>query len=114
MAATPEENLTTIDVLLSLGTDLPVQNTDFDENAVLVPLAPQPQEPTYAPQPSIIGTAVKIKDKGTPPKTAQTDAKRKKTFVTVKYKLRWKYVNKTRKFPCGKCRMIFNSQREVN
>ena len=95
VAATAEETRTAIDALLSLSTDLPVPNTDFDENAALVPLAPQPQEPTNAPQPSIIGTAVKIEDKGTPSKTAQTDAKRKKTFVTVEYKLKRKYVNTT-------------------
>ena len=114
VAATAEETRTAIDALLSLGTDLPVPNTDFDENAALVPLAPQPQEPAKALQPSIIGTAVKVEDKGTPLKTAQNDAKRKKTFVTVEYKLKRKYVNTTRKFPSEKCRTIFNSQREVN
>ena len=87
VAATDEETQTAIDALLSLGTDLPVPNTDFDENAALVPLAPQPHEPTNALQPSIIGTAVKIEDKGTLPKSAQSDAKKKKTFVTVEYKL---------------------------
>ena len=95
VAATAEETQTAIDVLLSLGTDLPVPNTDFDENVALVPLAPQPHEPTNALQPSIIGTAVKIEDKGTPPKSAQSDAKKKKTFVTVEYKLKRKYVNTT-------------------
>ena len=114
VAATAEETQTAIDALLSLGTDLPVPNTDIDENAALVPLAPQPHEPTNALQPSKIGTAVKIEDKETPPKPAQSDAKKKKTFVTVKYKLKQKYVNTTRKFPCEKCRTIFNSQREVN
>ena len=95
-------------------------NIDFNENAALVPLAPQPHdanqliEPTYASQPSIIGTAVKIEDKGTPPKIAQSDDKKKKTFVTVEYKLKWKYVNTTRKFPCEKCCAIFSSQCEVN
>ena len=120
VAATAEETRTAIDALLSSGTDLPVPNTDFDENAALVPLAPQPHdanqhiEPTNASQPSIIGTAVKIEDKGTQPKIAQSDDKKKKTFVTVEYKLKRKYVNTTRKFPCEKCRTIFNSQREVN
>ena len=120
MAATAEETRTAIDVLLSLGTDLPVPNTDLDENVALVPLAPQPHdvnqpiEPTNALQPSIIGTAVKIEDKGTPPKSPQSDAKKKKTFVTVEYKLKRKYVNTTRKFPCDKCHTIFNSQCEVN
>ena len=98
VAATAEETRTAIDALLSLGTDLPVPDTDFNENAALVPLAPQPHdvnqpiEPTNALQPSIIGTAVKIEDKGTTPKSAQSDAKKKKTFVTVEYKLKWKYV----------------------
>ena len=114
VAATAEETRTAIDALLSLGTDLPVPDTDFDENVALVPLAPQAQEPAKAPQPSTIGTAVKIEDKGTPSKTAPTAAKRKKTFVTVEYKLKRKYINTTRKFPCGKCCTIFNSQCEVN
>ena len=120
MASTAEETQTAIEALLSLGTDLPVPNTDFDENAALVPLAPQshdanqPIEPANTSQPSIIGTAVKIEDKGTPSKLAQSDAKKKKTFVTVEYKLKRKYANKTRKFPCEKCHTIFTSQREVN
>ena len=71
VATTAEETQTAIDALLSLGTDLPVPNTELDENAALVPLAPQPQEPTKAPQPSIIGTAVKIEDKGTPPNSTK-------------------------------------------
>ena len=37
VAATAEETQTVIEALLSLGTDLPVPNTDFDENATLVP-----------------------------------------------------------------------------
>ena len=110
VAATAEETQTVIDALLSLGTDLPVPNTDFDENATLVPLAPQP----IALQSSIIGTAVKIEDKGTSSKAAQPESKKKKTFVTVEYKLKRKYVNTSRKFPCEKCRTIFYSQREVN
>ena len=119
VAATTEETQTAIDALLSLGTDLPVSNTDLDENAALVPLAPQPHDanqpidPTKTSQPSIIGTAVKIEDKGTPSKVAQSD-ERKKTFVTVEYKLKQKYVNKTRKFPCEKCHTTFSSQHEVN
>ena len=108
MAATAKETQTVIDALLSLGTDLPVPNTD--ENATLVPLAPQP----IALQSSIIGTAVEIEDEGTSSKAAQPYAKKKKTFVTVKYKLKWKYVNTSRKFPCEKCHTIFYSQREVN
>ena len=86
-----------------MGTDLPVPNTDSDENAALVPLAPQshdvnqPIEPANVLQPSITGTAVKIGDKGTPSKLAESDAKKKKTFVTVEYKLKRKYVNKTLK-----------------
>ena len=107
---------TAIDALLSLGTDLPVPNTDFNEDVTLVLLAPQPHDANQpiAIQSSIIGTAVKIEDKGTSSKAAQPDAKKKKTFVTVEYKLKWKYVNTTRKFPCEKCRTIFNSQCEVN
>ena len=93
---------------------------DLDDNAALVPLAPQPHdanqpiEPTNASQPAIIGTAVKIDDKGTPPKIMQSDGKKKKTFVTVEYKLKPKYVNTTHKFPCEKCHIVFSSRREVN
>ena len=73
VAATAEETKTVIEALLSLGTDLPAPNTDLDENATLVPLAPQP----IALQSSILGTAVKTEDKGTLPKAAQPDAKKK-------------------------------------
>ena len=116
VAATAEETQTVIDALLSLGTDLPVPNTDFDENATLVPLAPQLHDANQpiALQPTIIGTAVKTEDKDTSSKAAQPDAKKKKTFVTVEYKLKRKYVNTSRKFPCEKCRSIFYSQHEVN
>ena len=116
VAATAEDTQTAIDALLSLGTDLP----DLDGNASLVPLVPQrcdadqPNEPSNPSQPSIIGTAVKIEDRGTPQKPPQSDVKKKKTFVTVKYKLKRKYVNTTRKFPCEKCHTNFNSQHEVN
>ena len=109
MAATAEETQTVIEALLSLGTDLPVPNTDLDENATLVPLAPQP----IALQSSTTGTSVKKEDKGTLSKATQPDAKKKKTFVTVEYKLKRKYVNTSRKFPCEKC-TIFYSQPEVN
>ena len=110
VAATADETQTVIEVLLSLGTDLPVPNTDLDENATLVPLAPEP----IALQSSTTGTSVKKDDEGTLPKATQPDAKKKKTFVTVEYKLKRKYVNTSRKFPCEKCRTIFYSQREVN
>ena len=120
MAATAEETQTAIDALLTLGSDLPVPDTELGENAALVPLAPQaheanhPMQPTDATQPLIIGTAVKIEEKGIQPKIEQSDEKKKKTFVTVEYKLKQKYVNTTHKFPCEKCRVIFGSQREVN
>ena len=110
VAATAEETQTAIEALLSLGTDLPVPNTNLDENAALVPLAPQP----IASQSSTTGTSVKKEDKGTSSKATQPDAKKKKTFVTVEYKLKRKYVNTSRKFPCEKCRTTFYSQREVN
>ena len=110
MATTADETQTVIEALLSLGTDLPVPNTDLDENATLVPLAPEP----IAIQSSTTGTSVKKDYEGTLPKATQPDAKKKKTFVTVEYKLKRKYVNTSRKFPCEKCRTIFYSQREVN
>ena len=109
VAATAEETQAAIEALLSLGTDLPVPNTDLDENATLVPLAPQ----HIALQSSTTGTSVKKEDKGTSSKATQPDAKKKKTFVTVEYKLKRKYVNTSQKFPCEKCRTTFYSQREV-
>ena len=49
------------------------------------------------------------------PKTKpDTELKKKKTFVTVEYKLKCKYINTKCKFPCDKCRKIFGSQKEVN
>ena len=42
------------------------------------------------------------------------DGTKKKTFVTVEYKLKRKYVNTSRKFPCGRCEKTFTSQKEVN
>ena len=120
VATTVKETQTAIDALLSLGTDLPLPGTDLDESAALVPLVPQqhdanqPNKPTNPSQPLIIGTAVKIEGRGIPQKMAQSDVKKKRTFVTVEYKLKRKYVNSTRKFPCEKCHTIFNSQREVN
>ena len=120
VAATAEETQTAIDALLALGSDLPVPDIELDENAALVPLAPQAQEaknpmqPTDETQPLIIGTAVKIEEKEIQPKIKQSNEKKKKTFVTVEYKLKWKYINTTHKFPCNKCREIFGSQREVN
>ena len=76
VAATAEETQTGIEALLSLGTDLPVPNTDLDENAALVPLAPQP----IASQSSKTGTSVKKEDKGTSSKATQPDAKKKKNI----------------------------------
>ena len=76
MAATAEETQMAIEALLSLGTDLPVPNTDLDENATLVPLAPQ----HIALQSSTTGTSVKKEDKGTSSKATQPDAKKKKNI----------------------------------
>ena len=95
MAATAEETQTAIEALLSLGTDLPVPNTDLDENATLVPLAPQ----HIALQSSTTGTSVKKEDKGTSSKATQPDAKKKKTFVTVEYKLKRNMSTQVESFP---------------
>ena len=48
------------------------------------------------------------------PGNDQPTEKKKKTFVTVEYKLKRKYVNTKRKFQCEKCHQNFGSQREVN
>ena len=62
----------------------------------------------------IINTAVKEEKKTVQPKIELSTEKKKKTFVTVEYKLKQKYVNTKCKFPCKKCRQNFGSQREVN
>ena len=125
VAATSEETKRTFDHLLNLG-----ETADFDddnENAglvPLVPLAPQPQQdatqqnPNTVMLPLIIGTAIKIetphdmvKKKDT---TEEKKDEKKKTFVTVEYMLKCKYVKTTCKFPCGRCTKVFANQCEVN
>ena len=137
VAATTDEIKTAIEALLPLGTDVPSLAGDLDENAALVPLFPQIANPdllTPAPEPPVqptnntpvnaiddqpkvlvnIGTAVKIENKMNPKAEQNTAQKKKKTFVTVEYKLKCKYTNTKRKFPCEKCRVNFGSQKEVN
>ena len=122
MAATEEEMQTAIEVLLSLGSDIPAPDAEIDENAALVPLVPQvpdpgpPIQPTDEAQtvPIVISTAVKEEQKTIQPKINLPTEKKKKTFVMVEYKLKQKYVNTKCKFPCEKCRQNFGSQREVN
>ena len=63
--------------------------------------------------PVVIGTAVKEEQKTIQPKS-ELPTEKKKTFITVEYKLKCKYVNTKCKFPCEKCRQNFGSQREVN
>ena len=41
MAATEEEMQTAIEALLTLGSDMLAADAELDENAALVPLAPQ-------------------------------------------------------------------------
>ena len=122
VAATEKDMQTAIEALLTLGADMPTADAEIDKNAALVPLAPQVPDPGPPPQPidadrtepKIIGTAVKVEQKTTQPGNDQPTEKKKKTFVTVEYKLKWKYVNIKRKFPCEKCHQNFGSQREVN
>ena len=122
VAATEEETQTAIEALLTLGSDMPAADAELDENAALVPLAPQAPNPGPPPQPTdvsqtepkIIGTAVKVEQKTIQPGNDQPTEKKKKTFVTVEYKLKRKYVNTKCKFLCEKCHQNFGSQREVN
>ena len=122
VAATEEETQTAIEALLTLGADMPAADAEIDENAALVPLALQAPDPGPPPQPinanqtepKIIGTVVKVEQKTIQPGNDQPTEKKKKTFVTVEYKLKWKYVNTKCKFPCKKCHQNFGSQREVN
>ena len=65
-------------------------------------------------EPKIIGTAVKMEQKTIKPGNDQSTKKKKKTFVTVEYKLKRKYVNTKQKFPCEKYRQNFGSRKEVN
>ena len=120
VAATEEEMQTAIEVLLT-QTRLEA-DVEIDENAALVPLAPQAPDPGPPPQvidadrtePKIIGTAVKVERKTIQPGNDQPTEKKKKTFVMVEYKLKRQYVNTKCKFLCEKCHQNFGSQREVN
>ena len=68
MAATKEETQTAIEVLLTLGADMPAADAGINENTALVPLAPQVPDPGPPPPPTdvdlteskVIGTAVKV------------------------------------------------------
>ena len=101
MAGTEEEMQRAIEVLLTLGSDMPAADAELDENAVLVPLAPQAPDPGPPPQPTdvnqtepkIIGTVVKMEQKTIQPGNDQPTEKKKKTFMMVEYKLKRKYVN---------------------
>ena len=101
MAGTEEETQTAIEALLTLGSDMPAADAELDENAALVPLAPQAPDPGPPPQPTdvnqtepkIIGTVVKVEQKTIQPGNDQPTEKKKKTFVMVEYKLKQKYVN---------------------
>ena len=108
VAATADETQTAIEVLLSLGSDIPAPDAEIDENAALVPLVPQVPDPEPPLQPTdealtvpiVISTAVKEEKKIVQPKIELSTEKKKKTFVTVEYKLKQKYVNTKCKFPC--------------
>ena len=101
MAATEEETKTIIDTLLTLGSYIPAPDEEIDENASLVSLVPQAPDPEPPPQPTdakqtepeIIGTATKVEQITIQPGNDQSTKKKKKTFVTVEYKLKRKYVN---------------------
>ena len=96
VAATKEETQTAIAALLSLGLDLPAPNMELNENAALVPLVPEglalvvPMPTTDEAQtvPLVIGTAIKEEQKLIQPKAKLPTEKKKKTFVTVEYKLK--------------------------
>ena len=49
VAATEEEMQTAIEVLLTLGADILAADAEIDENAALVPLAPQAPDPGPPP-----------------------------------------------------------------
>ena len=120
--AATEDTQSAIAALLSLGSDLPPSDIDYDENAALVPLIPQAPLPGPTPPqaddaqtvPLVIGTAIKKETKTEKPDNGTNNGQKKKTFVTVEYKLKRKYVNTSHKFPCGRCQKIFSSQKEVN
>ena len=122
MAATEEETQTAIEVLLSLGSDMPAPDAEIDENASLIPLVPQvpdpgpPVQPTDEAQtvPIVNGTVVKEEQKTIQPNNDRPTEKKKKTFVMVEYKLKRKYINTKQKFPCEKCHQNFGSQRDIN
>ena len=101
VAATEEETQTAIEALLTQDSDMPAPDAEIDENALLIPLAPQvpdpgpPVQPTDEAQtvPVVIGTAVKEEQKTIQPNNDRPTEKKKKTFVSVEYKLKQKYIN---------------------
>ena len=107
VAATEDETQTAIAAMLSLGTDLPPPDNDCNDNAALVLLVPHvPLVPTSGPTPSqaqnaggehtvpvVIGTAVKTETKTDQADDETNNRQKKKTFVTMEYKLKRKYVN---------------------
>ena len=122
VAATKDETQTATAALLSLGTDLPPLDIDYDENAALVPLVPPvptlglipPKAADVQTVPLVIGTAVKKETKTEKLDDATNNGQKKRKIVTLEYKLKRKYVKTKRKFPCSRCQKVFTSQREVN
>ena len=109
--ASQEETKTAIAALLSLGSDVPTPDEDLTaENAALVPINPNNMDTDTG------NTAHKTvaSSLNTDPLDAKTTAVPvHKRFVTVEYKLKWKY-RQPRKFPCAKCGKSYSTQKEVN
>ena len=116
VAATEDETQTTIAALLSLGSDIPPPDAELDKNVPSSSCTPGTWTQTNPTanwcctnSASSYCTAVKEEQKTVQPKSELINEQEKKTFVTVEYKLKQKYVNTKHKF-----RQSFTSQKEVN
>ena len=109
--ASQEETKTAIAVLLSLGSNIPPPDEDLTaENAALVPINPNIHNTdTGINERKTVTPPLNIDEPDVKPTTVPVH----KRFVTVEYKLKWKY-HCPRKFPCAKCGKSYSTQKEVN
>ena len=109
--ASQEETKTAIAALLSLGSDIPPPDEDLTaENAALVPINPNITDTNTG---DTVHKTVASTLNTNPPEAKPTAVPVHKRFVTVEYKLKWKY-RRPRKFPCAKCGKSYSTQKEVN
>ena len=87
--ASQEETKTAIAALLSLGSDIPPPDEDLTaENAALVPINPNIMDTDTG---NIAHKTIASTQNTDPPDAKPTAVHVHKRFVTVEYKLKWKY-----------------------